>query len=188
MDLSQAALILGCLFQTVLGRKGLNAWVPVRHDRISFEVCRYRAHLWYGRIAFEVVLSAIAGFAPGAKHLELLAKVIGHIQRHREDTFGLVSGQALFPKVVAEALHEVGLNAKDIQYLKVFDKTRPLRRIRMPAAFEAPIPSFEPHATPKKLNDLSALAFPNMHQPHRTDAPAVPALHESLGPHQQVDG
>ena len=56
------------------------------------------------------------------------------------------------------------------------------------AALEAHAVTLQPHTAAEELDDLRALAAPNVHQSHGAHTPAAPALGELLRTNEHVDG
>ena len=84
--------------------------------------------------------------------------------------------------------HVVGAYSEDIERFQQVDVVWAIHIYDTAAPFEAEPKPFEPHATTEELDNLRAFRPSDVHQPHRADAPAIPAFGELLGADQDVDG
>jgi len=165
----------------------LDAGIPVCDHGVVLEVVGDIPNGRHTRISFERVLSSLGRLLLWPEDLQPLTKIVSDRKRYRVDDLSLVARKPFLAKEITEPLHEVRLDAEDVERLQFFDERRMRGGKAFATAFQAPLVALEPDATAEKLNDLCSFALADVHQTHRADPPAIPAFDELLGTDQQID-
>src|SRR5690606_5157958 len=111
--------------------------------------------------------------------------------RQNELNAFFVGWQPFLFEELAELFAVVGTDAEDVQRFEQVDVPGPFQRRGegcTHAALEAHAVTLQPHTAAEELDDLRALAAPNVHQSHGAHTPAAPALGELLRTNEHVDG
>ena len=141
-----------------------------------------------GRIEFEqdpLAVGEAALFGQSRRDQSLLQKLAvaanGQLQFHVAQRL-----DALPLQVLAELRHVIGADGKNVQPLQQLEPGRMFAAQRR-AALQAAAEPQQPHPAAEELDDLRSLAAADVQEAHVRDPPTVPALHELLRPHEDVD-